>query len=159
LVILDLNMPDRNPFDLLSEIKAAYPTTKVLVYSIQPEGQVGVRVLKAGADGFLAKSGSADELIAAVDRVLSGKRFISESLADDLALAVSRRAASPAHALLSDREYLVLKLLGSGCTPTVIAEQLHMSVKTVSSHRARILQKLNLNSTADLIRYAVEERL
>ena len=159
LVLLDLTMPGRSGLEAVREIKDLSPSTSVLVYTMHPEDQLGVRALRSGADGFLNKERAPEELVTAVRRILDGKRYISETLADRMAQFLAHPETGTAVDLLSDREYQILKLLGAGQSPTDIAEQLHLSVKTVSTYRTRVLEKLNLHTTADLIRYAIEHNI
>ena len=159
LVLLDLTMPGRSGLEAVREIKDLSPSTAVLVYTMHPEDQLGVRALRSGADGFLNKERAPEELVSAVRRILEGKRYISDTLADRMAQFLAQPETGTAVDLLSDREYQILKLLGSGHMPTDIADQLHLSVKTVSTYRARVLEKLNLQTTADLIRYAIENKI
>ncbi len=159
VVILDLNMPGRGGLETIRELKDISPSTGILIYTAHPEDQVGVRALRAGADGFVTKDRPPDELVKAVRRLLDGKRYISDTLADRIADVLSQPEQGEAHDVLSDREYQILRMLGSGVSSTDIALQLHLSVKTVSTYRTRVLQKLNLQTTAELIRYAVENKI
>ncbi len=156
LVLLDLSMPGRSTLECVREIKDRTPSTAVLIYTGHPEDQLGMRALRAGADGYVTKDASAEELLRAVHRVLKGKRYISDTMAERMADMISHPVSGAAHDLLSDREYQILKLLGAGVSPSAIALDLHLSIKTVSTYRKRILEKLQLHSTAELIRYAVE---
>lgn len=159
LVVLDLNLHGRGGLECVREIKDLSPGTAVLIYSAHPEEQLGVRVLRAGAEGFVTKDRPAEELIRAVRRLLEGRRYISETLAERMAEALMQPDGGEAHELLSDREYQILQLLGSGRSATEIAAQLALSIKTVSTYRTRVLQKLNLRTTAEMIRYAVEHNI
>ena len=159
LVILDLSMPGRGGLDIIRQIKDMTPATAILVYTMYPEDQFGVRALRAGADGYLTKDRPQEELIEAARRIDSGKRYITPALAESLANYISEPAGGSLHELLSDREFQILRLLASGKTPTDIANDLHLSIKTISTYRTRILTKLNLHTTADLIRYALEQKL
>jgi len=159
LVILDLTMPGRSGLDVLRDLRTLRPKIPVLVLSMHPEDQLGKRVLKAGASGYMNKESAPKELIKAVRKVLEGSVYVSPALAERLALDLRENAARPLHETLSEREFEVLRMLASGKTVTEIAVDLHLSVPTVSTHRAHILEKMNMTTTAALIRYAVDNRL
>ncbi|MDO9118425.1 MAG: response regulator transcription factor [Nitrospira sp.] len=161
LVILDINLPDKSGLDALKDIKRISPDLPVLILSLYPEAQYARRALKAGASGYLTKDTAPEEVTTAVKRILQGGRYVSAALAEQLAadLGTTSGEAREPHERLSDRELEVLRLIGSGRTPTEIAEQLALSIKTVSTYRARILEKLNLRTTAELIRFAVDHQL
>ena len=159
VILLDLSMPGRGTLENIREIKERIPSTAVLIYTAHPEEQLGVRALRAGADGYVTKDAPAEELLRAVRRVLDGKRYISESMAERMADLIAQPVEGEAHEALSDREYQILKMMGKGRAPTEIATELHLSIKTVSSYRKRILEKLRLQSTAELIRYAIEHQI
>lgn len=159
LAILDLNLPGRGGLELIRELKDAAPLMGVLVYTVHPDEQFGVRALRAGADGYVTKDQPATDVIEAIRRIRDGKRYIGPGLAESLARVVSGQSAAPSLDLLSDRELQILRWLAAGLTPTVIAGSLNLSVKTVSTYRSRLLGKLELNSTADLIRYALQNQL
>ncbi len=159
LVILDVTMPGRSGIDVLVDLKRVRPKLPVLILSMHPEGQYGKRVLKAGAAGYLTKDSAPEELIKAVRKVLAGGRYVSPALAEVLAVDLGRDADQPLHAKLSDRELEVLRLLGSGKTISQIAEVLHLSVTTVSTYRARILEKMSMSTTAELMCYALRNHL
>lgn len=160
LVVLDLTMPGRSGLDALHELKAAHPDMPVLVLSMHPEDQFAVRVLRAGASGYLTKESAPEEIVQAVKKILAGGRYIRSSVADLLALQLQQgNANQPPHNRLSDREFQVMGLMAKGKTVTTIAEDLCLSVKSVSTYRARVLEKLNLHSTADLVRYTIQHRL
>jgi DNA-binding NarL/FixJ family response regulator len=159
LVILDLTMPGRSGLDVLKDLKAIRPRLPVLVLSMHPEDQYGKRVLKAGASGYLNKESAPEELIRAVRKILSGGRYVSPALAETLASDLSGDSGRPAHESLSDREFDVLRRIGSGKTVGQIAEELHLSVPTVSTYRARILEKMNMSTTAELMHYALSNHL
>ena len=158
-VILDVNLPDRSGLDILREIRERSPTLPVLILSMHPEDQFAVRVLKAGASGYLNKDSAPDELLKAVRRILGGNRYISPTLAEQLAVALTDDSDKPPHERLSDREYLVLCRIASGRTVTEIAEELQLSVKTISTYRTRILDKMSLRTSAELTSYAVRNGL
>ena len=159
LVILDVTMPGRSGLEVLSDVKRLQPKLPVLILSMHPEDQYGKRVLKAGAFGYLKKESAPEELIRAVRKVLSGGRYVSSMLAEKLALNLAEDAERPPHETLSDREFEILRMIASGRTVTQIAEELHLGVTTVSTYRARILEKMKLTTTAELMRYALHNRL
>jgi DNA-binding NarL/FixJ family response regulator len=159
VVLLDISMPGRNGLDVLKELKGQKPKLPVLVLSIHPEEQYAVRVLKAGASGYLTKESAQDELISAIQKVSTGRKYISPSLAERLALDLEMGAEKPPHESLSDREYQVMCMIASGKTVKEIAEELFLSVKTVSTYRARLLDKMRMKSNAELTYYAIKHRL
>ena len=159
LVILDITMPGRSGVDVLRHLKVLRPKLPVLVLSMHPEDQYGKRVLKAGASGYMNKESAPEELIKAVRKLLSGGRYVSPTLAETLAVDLGRDDGTPAHERLSDREFEVLRKMASGKTVGQIAQELHLSVPTVSTYRARILEKMGLSNTAELIRYALSHHL
>jgi len=159
LLILDINMPGRTGVDVLREVKRLCPRIPVLMLSVQPEDQYAVRCLKAGAAGYLNKDGAEEELVRAVRKVISGGRYISAQLSEKLASNLQKPQLKNLHDLLSDRELEVLRMIASGGSLTDIAEALHVSVKTVSTYRSRSLLKMQLQTNADLVRYALEHSL
>lgn len=159
IVILDLSLPDRSGLDLLSELKAAFPSLPVLVLSMHAEEQYAIRVLKAGASGYVIKLTAPEELVQAIRKVLDGGKYISLSLAESIAFHLDQAPRGLLHESLSDREFQVLVLLASGKTVSQIARELSRSVNTISSHRGRILEKLSLKTNTELIRYAIEHKL
>jgi len=159
LVVLDVSMPGPSGIDVLRDLKREQPNLPVLVLSMHPEGQYGKRVLKAGASGYMSKNSAPEELIKAIRKVLAGGRYVSQALAEKLALDLSEDQAHLPHDTLSDREFEVLRMIGSGNTISQIAEQLHLSVATISTYRARILEKMHLTTNAELMRYALQNRL
>lgn len=159
LAIVDLSLPGMGGLDLIQRIRAEYPTVKVLVLSSHAEEQYALRAFKAGASGYVTKDTAAAELVAAVRKVAAGGTYVSVSMAERVLQQFSGRAAAPAHGKLSDRELEVLRLIVAGKRPADIADTLHLSVKTVSTHKSRILEKLGLQSTAALIRYGMEQNL
>jgi DNA-binding NarL/FixJ family response regulator len=160
LVILDLNMPGANGPDVLLQIKRLRPELPVLILSSHPEDQFAVRMLQAGASGYLNKETAPEELVVAVRRVLQGRKYVSENLAEQLAAALdSGTPGRPPHEALSHREFQVLRLIGAGKTVSEIATALHLSVKTVSTYRARILEKMNMKTNAELTVYVVRNGL
>lgn len=160
VVILDLSLTGRDGFELLRELKDRSPHSRVLIHTMHTEEQFGVRALRAGADGFVAKDRPVSDLLAAIRRVQDGKRYISQALAERLADVVTRGPEvrdSPDS--LSDREHQILRMIVSGKSPTEIASDLQLSIKTISTYRARMLEKLDLHTTADLIRFGLENKL
>ena len=159
VVICDLSMPGRSGLDALHQLKQASPKLPVLIMCMHPEDQYALRVLKAGASGYLGKDTIHEDLIRAIQTVLLGKKFITPSVAEKLAEAFNADADQVLHETLSDREFDVLKLLASGKSVSEIADQLSLSVTTVSTYRARIMKKMNMHSNAELTRYALEKSL
>ncbi|MCX8157665.1 MAG: response regulator transcription factor [Verrucomicrobiae bacterium] len=160
LLVLDINMPGRSGLDVLKEMKSASIKTPTLVISVHSEDQYALRALKAGAAGYLSKDTAPEQFLLAVERILGGRTFISPALAEKLADEMrGRRQAKSALERLSDREMEVLRLIGSGRTVKEIAGLLSLSVKTVSTYRVRLLAKLRMKTNAELMRFALEERL
>ncbi len=159
VVILDISMPGRSGLDILGEIRKAHPDLPVLILSMHPEDQYAVRVLRAGAAGYLTKESAASELITAIHKVASGGRYISPSVAERLADAVKVDHQGAPHQTLSNREYQVMRMLASGKTLKEIAEDLFLSEKTISTYRARILEKMRLRNNVDLSHYAIKHNL
>lgn len=159
LLTLDIGMPDRSGLDLLGELRQAFPRLPVLILSVHPEGQYARRVLKAGAAGYLSKDAVPFELAEAVRKALKGGRYVSAALAEQLATDLATKVNDARHEILSGRELEVLRLIGLGRSTTQIADALSLSPKTISTYRARILGKMEMNSTGELIRYAVENHL
>ena len=159
LVILDLSMPGRSGLDVLRDIKGMRPKLAVLVLSMHPEDQYGKRILKAGAAGYMNKESAPEELIKAIRKVLAGGRYVSPALAERLALDLNEDVTRPLHEALSDREFEVLRMIASGKTLTQIAGELYLSVATVSTYRTRILEKMNMTTTAQIMRYALSNHL
>jgi two-component system, NarL family, invasion response regulator UvrY len=159
IVVSDLSMPGRSGLDALHQIKHSHPDLPVLILSIHPEEHYALRVLKAGASGYLSKDSAPDELVKAVQRVLLGKKYISSTVAEKLATSFTTDGDKLLHEHLSDREFDVMKLLASGKSVSDIAESLSLSVTTVSTYRARIMTKMNLKTNSDLTKYAIENNL
>lgn len=159
IVILDISMPGKSGLDILDELHRLRPKLPILLLSMHPEGQYARRALRSGAAGYLTKDSVAEELKEAVKKVQAGGRYVSPSMAETLAFDLRRRADVPAHELLSDREFQVLRMLASGKTVKQISDEIALSVKTVSTYRARILMKTGMKTTAELIRYAIQSRL
>ena len=155
VVMLDMSMPGLSGLDLIKRLKVEKPKLRILVLSMHGEQQYAARALKAGAAGYLNKDSASDQLLGALRKIAGGGMHIGEAAAAGLLQA----SGKPAHQALSDREFEVMRLLVEGLGPTEIAERLHLSVKTVSTHKTRILEKLGLGSTAELVRYAMEHRL
>ncbi|MGK9476809.1 response regulator [Melioribacter sp. OK-6-Me] len=160
IVILDLAMPGKSGLDVLKDIKNISPKTKVLVMTMMPEDQFAKRTLKAGASGYITKDSAVDEIINAIHKISAGRKYISQSLAEKLAedLEDKKTNKEPLE-LLSDREIQILKLISSGKPQTEIARELNLSVSTVNTYRSRMLDKLGLKSTAELIRFALQHQL
>ncbi|WP_374265013.1 response regulator [Zoogloea sp.] len=159
VVLMDVSMPDRNGIDALKIIKKEFPRLPVLILSMYPEEQYAIRALKAGAAGYLTKQSAPELLVTAIRQVASGKKYVSPSLAEELANAIGEDTERPPHEKLSDREYQTLCMIASGKTPTEIAEALNLSVKTVSVYRARLLEKMNLRNNAELTHYGLKHGL
>lgn len=159
VVISDLSMPGRSGLEALQQIRQIQPKLPVLILSIHPEEQYALRVLKAGAAGYLSKDLAPDELVNAVHRVMMGKKYITASIAEKLAAILETDSNKSLHELLSDREFSVLKLLAAGKSVSEIADSMFLSVTTVSTYRARIMSKMNMKSNADLTLYAIEHKL
>lgn len=159
VVLSDLSMPGRSGLDALQQIKLSNPALPVLILSIHPEEQYALRALKAGAAGYLSKDTAPDELVKAVQKVLLGKKYISQSIAEKLANSLSAKTDKFLHENLSNREFDVMKLLANGKSVSEIAEILSLSVTTVSTYRARVMTKMNLRSNSDLTKYAIENKL
>jgi len=159
IVITDISMPGRSGLETLQLIRQHYPKLPVLILSVHPEDQYAIRVLKAGASGYLNKESADDELVKAVHRVLLGKKYITPALAEKLAESLDLEAGKPPHEFLSDREFEVLKLLAGGKSVSEIAEKLSLSSTTISTYRARIMTKMNTKTNTDLTLYAIEHNL
>lgn len=159
IAILDIAMPGRSGLEILKELRIHKPKLPVLVLSMYPEDQFAVRVLRAGADGYLTKDSAPQDLISAVRRLYSGKKYISPTLAEKLALSLESDSTKPPHERLSDREYQVLCRISSGKTVKEIADELSLSVKTISTYRARILEKMEMKNNAELTYYSIQNSL
>ncbi len=159
LVLLDISFPGRSGLDILKQIKNLKPKLPVLILSMHPEADYGVRSLRAGANGYLTKASEMDELIKAIRKVARGKRYITPPLADKLALELGESGKKLPHERLTDREFQVLCLIASGKRIKDIADALSLSVKTVDTYRSRILKKMNLKNNVQLIRYALKNHL
>jgi DNA-binding NarL/FixJ family response regulator len=159
ILILDLTMPGRSGLDVLRDVKGLQPELPVLVLSMHPEDQLGRRMLKAGASGYMNKESAPEELIKAVRKVLAGGTYVSPALAERLAADLHEDSGRPLHENLTDREFEVLRLIVAGKTTSQIAEVLHLSPTTVSTYRAHILEKMKMTTTAELIKYAMTNRI
>ena len=159
IVISDLSMPGRSGLDALQQIKSSHPNLPVLILSIHPEEQYALRAIKSGASGYLSKDTAPDELVKAVQKILLGKKYISQAISEKLANAFSADAGMSAHEGLSDREFDVMKQLAIGKSVSEIADMFSLSVTTISTYRARLMTKMNLKSNSDLTRYAIENKL
>jgi two-component system invasion response regulator UvrY len=158
-VVLDITMPGRGGLEALKEIKEARPKLPVLVLSTHLEDQFAVRVLKSGASGYMTKESAPEELVGAVKKVLAGGRYVSPALAEKMASYMAIDTPNPPHERLSDRELVVLRMIASGKTVSRIAVELSLSVKTVSTYRTRILEKMGMASNAELTHYAIKNQL
>ena len=159
IVVLDISMPGISGLDILKQLKSEKPELSILVLSMYPEEQYAVRVLRAGASGYLTKESAPEELIAAIRKASKGGKYISSSLAEKLAFDLETDAEKPLHETLSDREYQVMRMIASGKTGKEIGEELFLSIKTISTYRARILEKMKMKSNAELTHYALKHEL
>jgi DNA-binding NarL/FixJ family response regulator len=159
ILILDLSLPVRGGLAVLEEVRSLAPKLRTIVYSMHPEDQFGLRILRAGAVGYLAKERAPEELVQAIEKVRAGGVYVTETLAENLAALLKSGIDEPLHSRLSSREYTVFEQIAKGQSVSQIAEELCLSVKTVSTYRARILEKMGLASNSDLIRYALNQRL
>ncbi len=160
VVVLDITMPGRSGLEVLREIKKSKPKLPVLVLSMHPEGQFAVRVLKRGASGYMTKESAPEELVGAIKKVMAGGRYVSNSLAEKLATYLSGGdGQKPPQEKLSDREFQVLRLIASGKIVSEIAKELSLSVKTISTYRSRILEKMGMKNNAELMHYAMQHQL
>ena len=159
ILICDLSMPGRSGLDVLQHVKQNSLKLPVLILSIHPEEQYAIRALRAGAAGYLSKDAATEELVKAVQRIVQGRKYISSSLAEIMASELDQDASKPPHELLSDREFHVFKLIADGKSVSEIAEQLSLSITTVSTYRSRVLEKMDIKTNADMTRYALENKL
>jgi len=160
VLLLDMSMPGKGGIELIRQVKAERPSLRVLVLSMHEENQYAVRAIRAGASGYLTKESASSQLVAAIRRVAGGGAFISAEVAEHLAHEAMPHAADrPLHATLSDREYQVFSRLVSGESVSEIALALHLSAKTISTHKARLMEKLRVANNADLVHYAIKHRL
>lgn len=159
LVLLDISMPGRGGLEALKQIRKDKPKIPVLIFSMHPEEQYAIRALRAGASGYLTKDSAPEELTVAIDKVLHGRKFISMSISERLISELKADPGESLHASLSDREYEVMALIASGKTVSEIAKELSLSVKTISTYRSRVMDKLNMRTNAELIRYAIDNKI
>lgn len=159
LILLDITMPGKDGLEVLQELRRERPKLPILMLSAHPEDQMALRLLKAGAAGYLTKDRAPEVLLTAIRKILSGEKYISESLAEKTVLHVIAEAPVPLHETLSDREYQVMRMIASGKTMQEIGEALFLSARTVSTYRARLLEKMNMKSNTELLRYALEHKL
>lgn len=159
VLLVDLSMPGRSGVELIKQIKDEKPKLRILVLSMHAEHQYAVRAIRAGASGYLTKDSASAQLVTAIRKVAGGGAFISAEVAEQLALSAMPHAEGPPHASLSDREYQVFQLLVSGKSVSDIAEDLNLSVKTVSTHKARLMEKMGIASNTELVHYAIRHRL
>jgi two-component system, NarL family, invasion response regulator UvrY len=159
LVLLDISMPGRNGLEILMEVKRSRPELPILMLSMHPEEQYAIRALRAGASGYVTKGCSPSELFSAMHLAIQGKKYVSPSLAEVLVSTMDGGGDKPLHAELSNREYQILCMIGSGKTVSSIGDELALSIKTISTHRANLLKKMNLKNNAELTRYAIENML
>jgi len=159
VAVLDITMPGRSGLEALKEMKRLRPKLPVLILSMHPEDQFAVRMLKAGASGYLTKESAGDELVGAIEKVVHGGRYISSQLAERMASYLNVDVQKAPHERLSDREFLVMRMIASGKTVSQIAQELFLSVKTISTYRARILEKMHMKNNAELTHYALQKKL
>jgi two-component system, NarL family, invasion response regulator UvrY len=159
VILLDISMPGRSGLEILKEIKAEHPKLPVLILSMHAEEQYAVRALRAGASGYVTKASAPDELIGAIRKVSCGRKYVSSSLAEKLAFELDIDTKKPPHETLSDREYQVMLMLASGKTVKEIADELCLSVKTISTYRSRVMEKMNMKKNAELTLYAIQNHL
>jgi DNA-binding NarL/FixJ family response regulator len=159
VVILDISMPGKSGLDVLKEIKTLKPELNVLMMSMHPEDQFAKRALKAGASGYITKESAAEELIIAIRKAAAGRKYVSTKLAESLAFDLDKSFEKNPHELLSDREFQIFRLIASGKSTSEISNELAISTSTVSTYRARILEKMNFQTNAELIHYAIQNKL
>jgi DNA-binding NarL/FixJ family response regulator len=159
MLVLDISMPGRSGMDVLRDVKHTYPRMPVIILSCHPEDQYAVRCLRAGAAAYINKDSAPEELAVAIKKILSGGRYVSASLAEKLIANLDELVDKPLHESLSDREHEVMRMIATGVPLTEIGDKLHVSVKTISSYRARIMEKMQLKSNAELTRYAMAHSL
>lgn len=159
VLLLDMSMPGKSGVELIKQVKAEKPKLRILVLSMHEEHQYAVRAIRAGASGYLTKESAASQLVAAIRKVAGGGAYITAEVAERLAQEAMPHAVGPLHATLSDREFEVFHMLVGGMSVNEIAARLHLSAKTISTHKARLMEKLRVDSTADLVHYAVRHRL
>jgi len=158
ILVLDINLPDKSGLDLLKELKDFKPELRVLILSMHPEDRFAMRVLRAGAYGYVTKESAGEELVKAVRKIYNGGKYVSAALAEKLVIEIQSGSDKPVHEMLSDREFQVFQMIAAGKTLAEIADSLSLAVTTISTYRARILEKLNLHSNAELIHYAITNK-
>lgn len=159
VLLLDLSMPGRSGVDLIHQVRSEFPKLPILILTMHEEEQYAVRAIRAGANGYLTKESAGTQLVTALRKVASGRPYISIEVAEELAMSAMAGTTEVSHSSLSDREYEVFHMLAKGKSITEIGELLHLSVKTVSTHKTRIMQKMGLNSLSELVQYAVAHKL
>ena len=159
VLLLDMSMPGKSGIELIKQVRAEKPKLRILVLSMHEEEQYAVRALKAGAAGYMTKESAGAQLLAAIRKVAGGGAFISPAVAEQFALGAMPQTEGPPHTALSDREFQVFQMLVQGVSVSAIADRLNLSVKTVSTHKANIMQKMNMTNQSELIRYALNHRL
>jgi DNA-binding NarL/FixJ family response regulator len=159
VLLLDMSMPGKSGIELIKQVHAEKPRLRILVLSMHEEQQYAVRALKAGAAGYLTKESASDLLVKAIRKVAAGGAYITPEVAEQFALGAMAEGSGPRHAVLSDREYQVFEMLAAGVSINDIADRLNLSAKTVSTHKARIMQKMNMTNPTELIRYAINHHL
>ena len=159
VVLLDITMPGMNGLDTLKQLKIEYPRTPVNILTVHPETHYALRVLKSGASGYLTKKSAPDELLAAIKKVITGGKYITAALAEKIAFSLDTDADKMLHEELSDREFQVLCMIASGKTVSEIADELSLSVKTISTYRSRILEKMRMKTNAEIAYYAIKNGL
>ena len=159
LVVLDITMPGRSGLDIISEIKNLNDKIRILILSMHPEERFALRALKAGASGYLSKEAAARELVSAIRKIMSGGKYISAALADHLVSNLDKELGKLPHETLSNREFEIFRLIAKGKSVGQIAEELILSVNTITSYRSRMMEKMNFSSNAEIVRYAIEHNL
>jgi DNA-binding NarL/FixJ family response regulator len=159
VLLLDMSMPGKSGMELIKQVKSEKPRLRILVLSMHQEHQYAVRAIKSGASGYLTKDSASTQLVSAIEKVAGGGAFISAEVAEQLALSAMPQSEGLPHTALSDREYQVFRMLVSGQAVTAIADELNLSVKTVSTHKARLMEKMGIDNQAELVRYAIRHRL
>lgn len=159
VAVLDMSMPGRSGIELIKQVRSEKPKLRILVLTMHSEAQYAVRVLRAGASGYLTKDSATEQLVAAIRRIAAGGAYVSAETAEQLAHDAGKRTDAASHTLLSDREFQVFRMIANGKSVGEIARQLSLSVKTVSTHKTRILEKMSLSNAAELVRYALEHKL
>jgi two-component system invasion response regulator UvrY len=159
IIILDISLPGKSGIDIMKDLRVQYPKLPVLFLSMLPEEQFALRAMKSGASGYLSKGSPTEELVKAIRKIIAGKKYVSQEFAEQLAMGFDPKDERLPHELLSEREFQVLRKLASGKALSQIAVELFLSVKTVATYRARLLEKMNMQSNAELVRYAIEHKL